>query len=557
MAPKSRSLRLRLLALFGIIYGLAFALLFITNVLNYHAGLSDVFGFWGLQMLGLGVLFIAPGYWASATLLRPLLRWLDGGGQADPELAGAARRAALSYPWQAVVFFALFGIFGSGIFHLTSTWHDFGGLRVTDPLWWPETYRIYLSEFSLAISLGVAYLAAARRVLRPFLLVLPPPPRRDVRRVSIRYRFLVTVTALSLTTGLPIVAGALFGTSRHQSLTGLDLSLLLLVGVVVSLVIALITGNDMAADLTLLTNELKTLASGRVWRHPLAMASDDELGDLALAFNDLRTRAEAADRALEAELDLARRVQTGLLPRASFARDGWRVSGLASPALSVGGDFYDILDLGDGRLGVAIGDASGRGLPAALMMAAVVGFVRSEAPQVSSPGRLLGKVNDMLCSTLPSGAFVTMAYAVIDLRRGHCLVSSAGHVDPLLSTAEGVDYISFEALPLGVESGRTYADRELTLPHAAKLILYSDGVVEARNKAGRPFGFSRLVLATRELGPAAGGQELVAAICQRVREHLAGQEIDDDLAVVVVETPAEGADGPGPTAGGRQRYANG
>jgi hypothetical protein len=209
---RSNVLRRRLLVLLGAIFVLGLAIMAIDNMVQFDATATELSGYWLVQMLFLGAFaFIAPGYFASVWALRPLFRWLDDASSDRETTVAAARRATLRYPWLALVFFAGFGIFGSGLFHVTSALHEFGSLVATDPNWWPATTVVFANEFSISVALGIAFFAGARRLLRPFLAILPPSANRDGHARSLRLRILVITLALSLSTGVPILTLEFYG----------------------------------------------------------------------------------------------------------------------------------------------------------------------------------------------------------------------------------------------------------------------------------------------------------------------------------------------------------
>lgn len=538
---RSNVLRRRLLVLLGAIFVLGLAIMAIDNMVQFDATATELSGYWLVQMLLLGVFaFIAPGYFASVWALRPLFRWMDDAGSDREATVAAARRATLRYPWLALAFFAGFGIFGSGLFHVTSALHEFGSLVTTDPNWWPATAVVFANEFSIAVALGIAFFAGARRLLRPFLAILPPSASRDGHARSLRLRILVITLALSLSTGVPILTLEFYG-RYGLPVSGNEALVMLAQGLLLTVVIGAMSGNDLAADLQLVTGELRILASSRrPWSKTLAVTSDDETADLVLAYNAVRAQAEAVDRELERELETARRVQAELLPKGTFSRAGWQLAGLSLAARTIGGDFFDVFDLGGERFGVAIGDAAGKGVPAALLMATAMSFLRAEAPRAVSPAKLLSSLSDLLGRTIPVGSFVTMLYVVVDPATMTCTISSAGHVDPLRIGRGGADcsYLEFASLPLGITSGQEYRDLTLRLEPGEKLLFYSDGLPEARNGASKFYGFERLTTAAARIAHDDGGAELAAALCAEVRAFAGDSlEPDDDLTVVVIEAP--------------------
>ena len=201
--------------------------------------------------------------------------------------------------------------------------------------------------------------------------------------------------------------------------------------------------------------------------------------------------------------------------------------------LDIGGDVYDLMTLPDGGLAAVIGDVTGHGVDAAADMAMVKFLFRSLAREHSKPGDFLARANEVVVGEIAPGKFVTMAYLIIDLGRSVVACAAAGHPSPRLVTPDGrVSTLPAGGLALGVEGGQVYDDVEESFPPGAVVILYTDGVLEAR-RAGEIYGEERLdaLLARSGSLPA---NELAQAILADCREF-AGGELDDDAAVVVLK----------------------
>jgi serine phosphatase RsbU (regulator of sigma subunit) len=164
-------------------------------------------------------------------------------------------------------------------------------------------------------------------------------------------------------------------------------------------------------------------------------------------------QAEERER-IEQELQVARRIQEELLPEAMPTLDGWESSQHYQPAKEVGGDFYDFLELEDERLGLVVGDATGKGMPAALVMAAARSMLHAVSQSSDSPGDVLARVNDALCSDIPSGIFVTCFFGILDLESGHLRFANAGHNLPCCRRHDGqADELKARGMPLGIMRG--------------------------------------------------------------------------------------------------------
>ncbi len=541
--PTARMLHRSILRLFIGVYLFGLVMMMSLNVIAFGQSLQSMMGFWMLQMLGLGVILVAPGFLVSLRLLKPLRGWLMMNDRSRAELASAARRAVFRYPWQGIIFFAVFGVVGSGLFHLTQALHDYGTIAA-EPGWWEVTSRIYLEELSLSIALGIVFFVLARRALRRFLMVLPAPSVRDTHRLSVRLRFALTLVVLLVHNSMVLLAVYLNGIYFREPLRGIQLALLVGESLFVSIGIGLIAVSDLSSDLNQVTKGLVVLGqSNRIGlRQPLPITTDDEIGDLVLAFNALQVKAQTAAEEMEQELELARRIQTELLPRLPYSQiGGYRIAGFSLPAREVGGDFYDLLDLGNGRVGIAIGDATGKGVPAAMLMSATVAFLRSEAYAGEEPGQVVARLNQLLAATIPAGFFVTLLYMVVDTQTGRATYSSAGHLDPLLIRRgrEQGEYLPVGSLPLGIDPQEVYSQQDVLLTAGTRLVLYTDGVIEIHDSLKSSWGFegfSRLVeKLCRENHP----EGLITQLKQEIRGRIGDAHADDDLTIVVLEMPED------------------
>jgi serine phosphatase RsbU (regulator of sigma subunit) len=195
---------------------------------------------------------------------------------------------------------------------------------------------------------------------------------------------------------------------------------------------------------------------------------------------------------LEQELEVARRIQQASLPKEMPQLVDWQITPYYQPAREVGGDFYDFLDLADGRLGVVVGDATGKGVPAALMMASTRSTLRAVAQACESPSDALRRVNDPLATDIPSNMFVTCFYAILDPNSGTLSYANAGHDLPYLWHGGNCEELRARGMPLGLMPGMSYEEKEIVLDSGETALFYSDGLVEAHDPEGEMFGFPRL-----------------------------------------------------------------
>ena len=247
----------------------------------------------------------------------------------------------------------------------------------------------------------------------------------------------------------------------------------------------------------------------------------------------LKQQAHARER-IEQELHVARRIQQASLPEAVPALEGWEIYPSYLPAREVGGDFFDFLELEDGRLGLVVGDATGKGVPAALVMSTTCGMLRA-VTQASdySPGEVLQRVNEALATRIPANMFVTCFYGVLDPGTGSFAYANAGHDLPYVRRGGYAEELMARGMPLGLMPGMSYEEKEIILGEGDRALFYSDGLVEAHNPEGAMFGFPRLQSLVAEH---AQGEPLVDFLMEKLRSFVGeGWEQEDDITLVTLQ----------------------
>jgi serine phosphatase RsbU (regulator of sigma subunit) len=250
----------------------------------------------------------------------------------------------------------------------------------------------------------------------------------------------------------------------------------------------------------------------------------------------LKQEAHARER-VEQELHVARRIQQASLPEAVPALEGWDIYPNYRPAREVGGDFYDFLELEDGRLGLVVGDATGKGVPAALVMSTTCGMLRA-VTQASdySPGEVLQRVNEALTTRIPANMFVTCFYGVLDPGTGSFAYANAGHDLPYVRRGGDAEELMARGMPLGLMPGMTYEEKEIALDAGEAALFYSDGLVEAHNPEGEMFGFPRLQALVAEH---AEGESLVDFLMEELYSFTGVRwEQEDDITLVTLQRAA-------------------
>jgi serine phosphatase RsbU (regulator of sigma subunit) len=244
-------------------------------------------------------------------------------------------------------------------------------------------------------------------------------------------------------------------------------------------------------------------------------------------------------QSIEQELRVARSIQQAFLPEEVPQLAGWQISPLYQPAREVGGDFYDFHHLSGGRLGLVVGDATGKGVPAALVMSTTCGMLRavSQASISSSPGEMLERVNEALVPSIPPNMFVTCFYAILDPKSGYLRYANAGHDVPYLHRGRGeAEELRASGMPLGLMPGMGYEEKEIDLDVGEGVFFYSDGLVEAHDPKGEMFGFPRLrALIAQHAEERSLGAFLLEVLYSFVGE---GWKQEDDITLLTLRRSA-------------------
>src|SRR5215210_5130814 len=240
---------------------------------------------------------------------------------------------------------------------------------------------------------------------------------------------------------------------------------------------------------------------------------------------------------IEQELRLARSIQQASLAEEVPSLAGWQITPHYQPAREVGGDFYDFLELKDGRLGLVVGDATGKGVPAALVMASARSMLRAVGQASNySPGDVLGRVNDSLFTDIPSNMFVTCFYAILEPESATFTYANAGHDLPYLWHGGGAEELRARGMPLGLVPGMSYEEGEVSLREGNCVLFYSDGLAEADDPEGEMFGFPRLRARVTEHGEERSlGEFLMEELYSFVGE---GWEQEDDITLLTLRRSA-------------------
>jgi phosphoserine phosphatase RsbU/P len=261
---------------------------------------------------------------------------------------------------------------------------------------------------------------------------------------------------------------------------------------------------------------------------------------LSLFLVNLLVLLEVADRlSLKGELEVAREIQLAMLPSGTYRAADIEICGITRPANTVGGDFYDVLTLRDGRVIVTLGDVAGKGSPAALLMALLLAVLRTLVDEELEAPALAERLNVQICRHSPSSRFITLFYGVYAPATGALTYVNAGQTPPLIRRLDGrYDRLGSTGVALGMFEGSVFGAAETMLQPGETLVLYSDGITEAEDPAGQPFEEAGLEMVV-ERNACAQPSEIGTRILSAVAEHAKASRFTDDLTVLVLKRASQ------------------
>ena len=277
----------------------------------------------------------------------------------------------------------------------------------------------------------------------------------------------------------------------------------------------------------------------------IIIPSEDELGDLATSFNVMagavkKGREEAIERErLERELETARQIQEKLLPHEMPKLPGFEIAGTSLPSQQVGGDYFDFLDMGTGQLGIAIADVSGKGIPAALLMANLQASLHAQVIKKGTVAGVASRMNSLLVKSTDTHMFATFFYGILDQVKSTFTSTNAGHNPPLLFRVDGkIKRLEAGGLVLGFLPDQKYTQQTVKIKHGEVVVLFTDGITEAAGPSSGKisenlFGEERLIEVVRA-SLAKSAVEIQAAILQAISDHTAEAPQYDDITLVVI-----------------------
>jgi serine phosphatase RsbU (regulator of sigma subunit) len=323
---------------------------------------------------------------------------------------------------------------------------------------------------------------------------------------------------------------------RRASVRSLSLGLLV---IGIALVGIVPISHGMTRHLTSLDAGVRQLAAGD-FAARVPVRSRDEFGSLAQAFNQMAEDLERHQKLiveqerLRKELELSRLIQTEMLPRTPLRLGAAEIKGISIPAREVGGDFFNYFALADGRLALLVGDVSGKGVSAALLMANVQATLHARLPREADLARLAAELDRDIDETTPRGVYLTLFLAILDADRKQLRYVNAGHNPPYVLRRSGhVEPLSSTGLPIALYPGQNYEERTVAVDSGDVLFFYTDGLVEAENEADEMFGADRLqALLAAEQGH--GIDTILERVEAAVRRFRGAAEPRDDATLMVL-----------------------
>jgi serine phosphatase RsbU (regulator of sigma subunit) len=322
---------------------------------------------------------------------------------------------------------------------------------------------------------------------------------------------------------------------RKASVRSLSLGL----GVIGLALIGIIPlSRHMTRNLTTLTDGVQRIARGD-FAARVPVRSNDEFGTLATAFNQMARDVEHRQQLvvererLQRELELCRRIQTEMLPHAPLRLGPTEVKGISIPAREVGGDFFNYFELPGGQIAVLVGDVSGKGISAALLMANIQATLRARLPLEADLAKLTAAVDQEIEASTPPGVYATLFLAILDPEAKSLRYVNAGHHPQFLVRGDTIVPLTSGGMPVGLFAGHGYTERAVQLADDDLLFFYTDGLVEVENEAGEMFGAERLEALLHAQGRN-GIDTLLERAESGVRTFRGAAEPFDDLTIMAL-----------------------
>lgn len=402
---------------------------------------------------------------------------------------------------------------------------------------WAEIVQLannVLAEMSLALLLALLLFTVTRRLLRTYVIKLRISTLPDTSKHSAVW-LVVIATVISFV--MTFVAAYRLIMKSAVRFDGAGFWLLSGLYAIFAATIVCLFMYELRKELKMLAAGLLRIAQGSKndIHQAFPVLTSNETGRMAGALNLLQQRISHAYEEVERQLELAAAVQQQLLPKTLPDISGLQIAVTCRQCSEVGGDFYDVIPLGGHRYCVAIGDVTGKGLPASLLMSAVMTGLRAEAASCHTSAELLNRLNRHVYQMTQGRIYTTMGLAMIELRADQIGMdyASAGHLDPYcIRDGQVLDW-QYSSLPLGMSPDAEYTGAKHTIEDMDTVVLYTDGIIEARGSSGVMAGFEKWEQALRKVSPNGSLQEQLENLLLRM-ELTEGAGLHDDYTLVMI-----------------------
>lgn len=440
----------------------------------------------------------------------------------------------IQFPGEMFRGMIIFGWVAAPPFHLAVLWA--AGLQFNDleqkHLW--NLMKSFLFEQTLVLILAILLYTMIRRLLRPIIISLPSESLKEFPRATFLRPLVMSFISLVLITILSPAIYVFRILSEKETLNPwLMLSIsgfALFFGVTVFLLLVWQFRDELQV---LIRGILSLLEGDRLWLHRrVPIMSQDEVGRLGIAFNQLQEHIAKEYEHMQRDMQLAFKVQQRLLPKTRHQMGNYQVAAICEPVKEVGGDFFDIIQLNEECFAIVIGDVSGNGMPAALIMSAMLVLLRTEIRRGGTAGEVLTRLNHAAVDTLQGDMSVTLGIGIFDKGKSTFEYAGAGHMSPYMLRGAKVMEVPCPSFPLGIAKEEVYKQVVIPLNAGDQFVFYTDGVVEVLDKQGEMLGFQGFERCLSGLDRTTVVEKQLGALVEQLPK---GGENEDDRTIVMVQ----------------------
>lgn len=450
----------------------------------------------------------------------------------------AVWKRLIKFPGEMFWGMVIFGLISGPLFHLANLRTAGRKLNDLDMKYLWALMKSLLFEQTLVLILAILIFTMIRRLLRPIIINLPSESLKELSGGTFLKPLAVCFTSLMLITILSpamyvfrmLSEGKVINPWLMLSIAGFALFF----GITIFLLLVWQFRDELQV---FIRGMLSLLEGDRAWLHRrVPIISQDEIGRLGIAFNQLQEHIATEYENVQREMQLAFKVQQRLLPQTHHQMGNYHVAAMCEPVKEVGGDFFDIIQLNEERFAVVIGDVSGHGMPAALIMSAMLVLLRTEIRRGGTAGEVLTRLNHVAVDTLQGDMSVTLGIGIFDKQKNTCEYAGAGHMFPYLLQGIKVTEISCPSLPLGIAKEEVYSQVITPFKNWDMVVFYTDGVVEALNEQGEMLGFRGFERCLSDLDKTTIVERQLGTLVKRLPKS---RENTDDRTIVIVQYRAD------------------